>query len=254
MLNCVLKWLLEIVKGFERAVLCFTIFTRYSLKRVIVLNQLLKNIKQCSVELLMKEIDDAEELTTFWDRLESEQRWPLSGSDIHETVSLTQSEIRAHSDLYDDAIDVAKSAILATILHTLLGTRHVTVWLKAKINIAKRSENGYLLSRAVKWRLADTIELLLVSGADPQNHGIDVLNPINGYGLLNRDEIHFSIAAHLFLKLIPMNYYESFREDKPRAKPIVRARRLRKDVGPFSPDDIQKPSLTWIHVRRNNVS
>ncbi|CAI9630206.1 unnamed protein product [Alternaria burnsii] len=244
----------EIVKAFERALYGVTSFTKYILKRVIVLNRLLKNIKQYSVELLKKEIDDAEDFTTFWDRLESEQRWPLSGSDIHETVSLTHSETHEHKYIYDDAINLAKSAILATILHTFLGTRDLAVWLNAKMNIANQSKNGSLLVRAFDWGLADTVELLLVSGADPRNVGSNILlRPIRGFMRLNSDELHFVISAHLFLKLIPMSHYRSFKADNAGAKSMVRARRLRKDVGPFRPEDIQKPSLTWIHVRRNNV-
>ncbi|RYO14527.1 hypothetical protein AA0113_g9248 [Alternaria arborescens] len=113
------------------------------------------------------------------------------------------------------------------------------------MDTAKQGKSDYLLSRAIEWGLADTVELLLVSGANPQNHGIDALDPIHGRtNMVNSEEIHFSIAAHLFLKLIPMSHYYSSREDDPSAFPMRRARRLRKDVGPFSPDDIQKPSLT----------
>jgi hypothetical protein len=282
------------VKAFTRAIHNSTLsltFTRYSLKRVIVLDNLLKKIKRHLIleptttsterdhvrrrygsrrehenardflELswvmpLMEGIDNAEGLTPFRDQLESEQRWPLPHSDTHDIVPPTQSEISEHTDTWDDTIDVAKSAIVAYILHTLLSTRDVAVWLKAQMKIAKQNENDHLLSRAVEWNLADTVELLLVSGADPRNHGIGNLDPIHGTtGMLNSEEIHFSVVAHLFLKLLSMRHYWSFREDDPWARPpMVRARHLRKDVGPFSPDDIQKPSLTWIHVRRNNVS
>jgi len=279
-LNCVLKRLLEIVKAFKRAIHNPPSFTRYSLKRVEVLDKLLKDIKRhliidptttsterdhakrryglrrvykdawefCELSRvipLMDGIDNAEGLTPFWDQLESEQRWPLSHSDTHEIVPLTQSEISEHSVVWNHTIDAAKSAILAYILHTLLSTRDVSGWLKTKMDTAKQGKSDYLLSRAIEWGLADTVELLLVSGANPQNHGIDALDPIHGRtNMVNSEEIHFSIAAHLFLKLIPMSHYYSSREDDPSAFPMRRARRLRKDVGPFSPDDIQKPSLT----------
>lgn len=255
LLSYVLKWLLEIVKSFERATR-IEHFKEYNLQRVVVLDGLLKDIKQYPVKRLKEEIDKAPGFTPFWDRLESEQRWPLPDWDIPGRVSLMQPEVRDRKERSDVTIKIAKSAILAYILHTLLGTRDVAVCLKAQMKIAKQSGNHHLLSRAVEWNLADTVELLLVSGADPHNHGIGNLDPIHGEtGMLNSEELHFSIAAYIFLKPLSMSHYWSFREDDPWARPpMVRARPLRKDIGPFSPDDIQKPSLTWIHVRRNNVS
>jgi hypothetical protein len=198
------------------------------------LNIRLKTTKRDSPHTLKIEIENAGGLTSYWDRLD------LEVSD------------RGFA-YYAQAV---KSAVLAVIVRVLGSAPEIAEWLKSEINKEGLSGDGNLLSRAVASGIPETVDLLLVHGADLLKCDSKALETSHGY------DMALLLDLHIFLRSLPES---DFIEAYPSS---VRARgdeRWAKTIWPFSllqSDGVTRlgslnfkaSELTWIHVPRNNVS
>jgi hypothetical protein len=212
---------------------------------------------------LKDEIVDAHGFISYWDGLEKEMNF---------------------TGLRDQDAGAVKAATLATILHTLLSKPNIADWseseiadcsgseitdwleseiagwLESEITTASSNEGCRLLPRAIEWGLVETVELLLVSGADFQNHGITTLESTYDWKTFESTRMESLVILRLFLKLLPPSDYKVFSKgsgdsERWEEMPEVSARQLRADETLFmSPNAIQESTLHWIYISRNNVS
>lgn len=236
MLGCVLKRLPETLFAISMAHWSSRplIFTKNMLRGLKRLDTLLRATKKLSVKDL-KEIGDAQGFVAYWDRMKH---------DIN-SLGLDRKDAEA-----------GELAMFAIVLRTLQSVLHSPEWSRLKHDIMKRNGYGYLLERAVEWDQSETVELLLVSGADPLHSGIgNIYSSREG----KVTKIKLSVMSHLFLRLLPISHYMvAFKVPRPFdswVKTTVDPRLVRENNDPFANStNSGDPEITWIHVPRNNVS
>ncbi|CAN9322090.1 unnamed protein product [Alternaria alternata] len=201
------------------------------------LNIRLMTTKRDSPHTLKIEIENAGGLTSYWDRLDLE-------------VSDHRFAWSAH---YAQAV---KSAILAVIVRVLGSAPEIAEWLKSEINKEGLNGDRNLLFRAVASGVPETVDLLLVHGADLLSFDPKALETSRGY------EMELLLALHIFLWSLPeSDFIEAYplpvraRGDEIWAKTIWPFSLLQNEgVTRLGSLNVQASALTWIHVPRNNVS
>ncbi|CAN9294807.1 unnamed protein product [Alternaria alternata] len=200
------------------------------------LNIRLMTTKRDSPHTLKIEIENAGGLTSYWDRLDLE-------------VSDHRFAWSAH---YAQAV---KSAILAVIVRVLGSAPEIAEWLKSEINKEGLNGDRNLLFRAVASGVPETVDLLLVHGADLLSFDPKALETSRGY------EMELLLALHIFLWSLPeSDFIEAYplpvraRGDEIWAKTIWPFSLLQNEgVTRLGSLNVQASALTWIHVPRNNV-
>lgn len=217
--------------------------TEHTFKSLEKHDELLRGIKRCSAKTLKGKIDHAHGFTSYWNRLET--RIDSQGF-LGEGVKLA----------------AMKSAILAIILRTLQDAPDVTKWLTPEINAAKSNKDDHLLSRAVKWGLPETVELLLASGADPQSQSNEIDSDCGN------NEAEMLVKAHILMKGLhesglpdttthdsrDWHYMLAYLDPHDGTWHLFPDCPLRRYDVPFTKTEgIPEARLTWIQVSRNNV-
>lgn len=201
------------------------------------LNIRLMTTKRDSPYTLKIEIENSGGLTSYWDRLDLE-------------VSDHRFAYYAH---YAQAV---KSAILAAIVRVLGSAPEIVEWLKSEINNEGLNGDGNLLFRAVASGVPETVDLLLVHGADLLRFDPKALETSHGY------DMELLLDLHVFLRSLPeSDFIEAYpspvraRGDEMWAKSIWPFSLLQSDgVTRLGSINVGASELTWIHVPRNNVS
>jgi hypothetical protein len=236
----VLIWLLEIFRAlfWDPHDIDITI-EKDTLKSIVKLDKSLKSIKTRTAKELKGDVDLAGGLRSYWKRVE------LNDS----------SERFSDGDGFTyfwafNIVHRANSVVLANILKILQRESDFDEWLSAGINIAGSDENGSLFSEVESWVLPEALELLLSSGANAE-HGY---RPSRQYVRLKGN---FLAMFHVFLKLLPKTYSLGTYGNGStgfQGRSVFPRELLKVGSLFITPDAIQKPSITWIHFSRNNVS
>jgi hypothetical protein len=208
---------------------------------VVKLDIRLKNIKLISPDTLKIEIEDAGGLMSYWDRLD------LEVSD--------QSR-------FANEVQAVKSAILAVILRVFGSAPTIAEWLKSEINKKGLVRGDSLIFRAVASGVPETVDLLLVHGAD-----LLQFDAIYWYRMAmdtsRGKDMVFRIALHIFLRSLPKSVFIEASPSSPVrtwgrkvwTKTITPLRLLQSnEVTWLGPQNVRASELTWIHIPRNNVS
>ena len=210
------------------------------LDSVSKLDDRLKNIKPKSPDTLKSEIEDAGGLTSYWDRL------CLEVSD--------QSR-------FNHEVKAAKSAILAVILRVLGSTIEIAEWLKSEINKEGSTKADSLLFRAAALGIPETVDLLLVHGADLLRFDAEAWHEMD-LDQTRINDMDLLVSLHVFLRSLPESVYI---EVSPRPVRDGESEVWTRTIAPFrllqshgvtrlGPQNVRASEMTWIHIPRNNVS
>ncbi|CAN9220557.1 unnamed protein product [Alternaria alternata] len=235
---------LEERHGFEeetrRALLYYRVawdrayMAEYEFDKVVKLDIRLKNIKLMSLDTLKIEIEGAGGLTSYWDRLDL----------VEQTC-------------FYDEVHAVKSAILAVILRVLGSATGTAEWLQSEINKEDLDRDGSLLFRAVASGVPETVELLLVHGADLLRLDRMAIDKSRGYGM------ELLVSLHIFLRSLPESVYieaspspvHAWGDEADVWTTLITPFRLLENHGVIrlGPENVRASELTWIHIPRNNI-
>ncbi|CAN9313230.1 unnamed protein product [Alternaria sp. RS040] len=155
------------------------------LDSVSKLEDKLKNIKLKSPDILKIEIEAAGGLTSYWDRLDRE---------VSDQSRLT------------DEVQAAKSAILAVILRVLGSATKTAEWLKSEIDKEGLTKYDSLLFKAAVSGTPETVDLLLLHGADLLRFVVEAWDEMN-LDLTRGNDMDLLVFLHVFLRSLPESVY-----------------------------------------------
>ncbi|KAB2099488.1 hypothetical protein AG0111_0g12307 [Alternaria gaisen] len=210
------------------------------LDSVSKLEDRLKNVKLKSPDTLKIEIEDAGGLTSYWDRLDREV---------------------SDQSRFTDEVQAAKSAILAVVLRVLGSATEMAEWLRSEINKEGLPKDDSLLFRAAASGIPETVDLLLVHGADLLRFDAEAWDEMD-LTRTRTNDMDLLVGLHVFLRSLPESLYI---EVSPRPVRDGEGEVWTKTTTPFKllqshgvtrlgPQNVRASEMTWIHVPRNNVA